>query len=650
MNKLDNFPTPYCITLEESKDRQQNIVNQFKKYNVDVILYQSKRFSDSNDIIIGKYVHQLNDGTKGCAVSHIKAIKKWYESTDESYGFFCEDDLSLETINYWDFTWEEFIEKIPEDAECIQLLTIRSDFNTYNLRERYWNDWGATAYIITREYAKKIIDKYLIDNEYKLELETDIMPLVENILFTELGKVYTVPLFVEDISFQSTFKKEDDDDINDGQKNNHYNAHTIVLNYWKNMTKTDIEELLTTYCQDPENAIFNFNLGLWYINHGHTAPALSYFLRCSERSTESNLTYESLLWSHHCYEKQGTRDSTAKTLLHHAVCLLPKRPEAYFLLSKFHEIRQQWQDAYTIASLGITFSEECENLSTDVGYPGFYGLYFEKAVSAYWWGKGDESRELFQQIKNNYELVEPYYSAVQENLTRLGSCHVTEDTFRYNPKKYNKLRRKFPGAENIDKNYSQVFQDMFILSMLNGKRNGLYLEIGAQRPFYINNTALLETKFDWKGISIEIDENLCKEFAQERNNPIVCQDATTINYSKLLSEYTDQKVFDYLQVDCEPSKTTFEILTSIPFEEYKFAVVTYEHDHYVDLTNSYRTKSRRFLTAMGYKLCVNDVSPNDKCPFEDWWYHPDLIDPDVLSKMISTEKEINHILPYIFPH
>ena len=182
MNKLDNFPTPYCITLEESKDRQQNIVNQFKKYNVDVILYQSKRFSDSNDIIIGKYVHQLNDGTKGCAVSHIKAIKKWYESTDESYGFFCEDDLSLETINYWDFTWEKFIEKIPEDAECIQLLTIRSDFNTYNLRERYWNDWGATAYIITREYAKKIIDKYLIDNEYIIR-----RPYKFNKVYTQLG-------------------------------------------------------------------------------------------------------------------------------------------------------------------------------------------------------------------------------------------------------------------------------------------------------------------------------------------------------------------------------------------------------------------------------------------------------------------------------
>ena len=32
-----------------------------------------------------------------------------------------------------DFTWEQFIEKIPEDAECVQLLTIRGNFDTFEL-------------------------------------------------------------------------------------------------------------------------------------------------------------------------------------------------------------------------------------------------------------------------------------------------------------------------------------------------------------------------------------------------------------------------------------------------------------------------------------------------------------------------------------
>ena len=104
----------------------------------------------------------MNPGTIGCAVSHLKAIKKWYDETDESYAFFCEDDLSLETVEYWNFTWEEFVESIPEDADCVQLLCLRESgsFSDFRFRRREWNDWSVTAYIITRDYAEKIIKNH----------------------------------------------------------------------------------------------------------------------------------------------------------------------------------------------------------------------------------------------------------------------------------------------------------------------------------------------------------------------------------------------------------------------------------------------------------------------------------------------------------
>ena len=35
-------------------------------------------------------------------------------------------------------------------------------------------------------------------------------------------------------------------------------------------------------------------------------------------------------------------------------------------------------------------------------------------------------------------------------------------------------------------------QDIFVLSMLNGKKNGVYVEIGADQPRVISNTYLLE--------------------------------------------------------------------------------------------------------------------------------------------------------------
>ncbi len=59
---------------------------------------------------------------------------------------------------------------------------------------------------------------------------------------------------------------------------------------------------------------------------------------------------------------------------------------------------------------------------------------------------------------------------------------------------------------------------MFVLSMLNGKKNGTYLEIGAGSYYYGNNTYLLEKSFDWNGISIDINESLSIDFNNNRNN------------------------------------------------------------------------------------------------------------------------------------
>ena len=136
-------------------------------------------------------------------------------------------------------------------------------------------------------------------------------------------------------------------------------------------------------------------------------------------------------------------------------------------------------------------------------------------------------------------------------------------------------------------------------------------------------------------------------FEEQRNNTILCKDATQVDYGKLLKEY-NTNVIDYLQVDIEPSKTTFEALLAIPFDDYKFAIVTYEHDHYVDMTNSYRGKSRKYLKFMGYEMVVSNVSPTEWSPFEDWWYHPDLVDPQMVELMKDADDTITDIRKYMF--
>ena len=591
-NKLKNFPRVYYVSLEESTDRQINLKKQFDEYGVSINGVISKRFYESDDVVTGAYAHQLNDGTKGCAVSHLKAIKNWYETTNEDYVFLCEDDLSLKTVEYWDFTWEEFISNLPSDWDIIQLLTIRNDFVDFQIRERYWNDWGATAYIIKRDYAKKLIDTYIKEKSYHLEIpNSSVMPLVENILFATLGKIYTVPLFIEDITFNSTFRKDQDDDVNNGQKNNHYLASEIVLNYWKTKNKftsmsnseMEIEKLLEIYCLDTENPENNFNLGVWYENSGHTAPAVSYYLRCAEiaSETDSLLAYEALIRGSYCYDKQGTRDNSARSLLWQAQVFLPNRPEAYFLLARFAEKRGWWQDCYSTAHLALTYCDFNQpSLRTDIEYPGHYGLIFEKAISAWWWGKHNECISLFTDILTSYENVKiEYIKSIHDNLNMMGiEIPISKSSNQLIQNNKFSLSETFDWSEltyediiTIDR---EIIHEQVYRFWRDVKENDIVVDIGASvGPFVCS---ILPNK-PRKVYCVEPSKTLLKSLAKNcveylmdyTDNPLVytnhaiidesidevnifghSRDFTGITFNEFIKNYNLQKV-NFLKIDCE---------------------------------------------------------------------------------------------------
>jgi len=405
---------------------------------------------------------------------------------------------------------------------------------------------------------------------------------------------------------------------------------------------------LIEFSLDTENGEKNYNLAKWYENQGHTAPALTYYLRASERSDDEDLSYVSLIKGYYCYNSQGSRDNSAKILLQNAISFYPERPEAYFLLSQFYEKQENWQEAYIYSSIGLkNCNHNLPNLIDDVGYPGKYGLIFQKAVCGYWWGKGQEARVLFQDLINNYKMEKKYYDLVVSNITRLGSG-PKEIVFRqYTKENYDTLKFKFDGCELIEENYSQVYQDMFTLFMHNGKRNGTYLEVGSGDPFWLNNTYLLETKFGWSGVGIEYDISLCQKYSENRTSKVICKDAHQVNFRELLKNKFDTTEIDYLQLDCEPSESTYRILKSLPLDEYKFAVITYEHDYYVDISRTYRDKSREYLKSKGYELVVSNVSPTTWSSFEDWWVHPDLVSRERIDQIKNTDDSVKKIDDYM---
>jgi hypothetical protein len=135
------------------------------------------------------------------------------------------------------------MDNLPSDWQCVQLMSIKENLSEVKLRKREWDDWSVTAYIITREYAKKIIDAYCIgENEYDFTIQrADIMPIIENLIY-DLDTTYCIPLFAENTSFISTFHKVT---MEDEHKKDHLSSAKFVIDWWKTNGKTvDIKDLM----------------------------------------------------------------------------------------------------------------------------------------------------------------------------------------------------------------------------------------------------------------------------------------------------------------------------------------------------------------------------------------------------------------------
>ncbi len=408
-----------------------------------------------------------------------------------------------------------------------------------------------------------------------------------------------------------------------------------------------IQPHLLEYIKDPTDPERNFAIGLEYDLLGQSASAISFFLRTAERTNDELLRYECLLRAALCFERQGSRNFTVKGLLLHAVAIQPKRPEAYYHLSRFYERKSEdghWNESYTAASIGESVAENIESgLRTNLNYPGRDAIRFQKALSSWHCGLCDESRSLFKELMSSKELSEDYKKIIYSNLKYMSS-YVEIPFDHYEPSKHHKLRHNFPGSETIEKNYSEAYQDLFVLSMLNGKRDGTFIEIGAGRPFYGNNTALLEKQFNWRGISIDLDE---RQVSTERSTPFLIKNALEIDYAKIIREMNLGPAVDYLQLDCDPAEVTFEILKKIPFDEYKFKVITFEHDHYNTDRKDLRELSREFLKSKGYTLVVNDIAPDEWRNYEDWWVCAEYISKDILNKMILINDKVKKGEDYV---
>ena len=205
-----------------------------------------------------------------------------------------------------------------------------------------------------------------------------------------------------------------------------------------------------------------------------------------------------------------------------------------------------------------------------------------------------------------------------------------------------RLKKSFSGVERVTENYSQALQDIFVLTMLNGKENGTYVEIGGAHPININNTYLLEKTFGWSGISFEINQDLAKFYNTKRNNKCICTDATQVNYSEVFEDNNLPNQIDYLQIDIDPSFQSLASLKKIDLKNYRFSVITFETDAYQGST-AVLEQSRSILQGNGYQLVASNVK-NCGHAFEDWYVDPNTVTTDMWIALQSDNMESTQIL------
>lgn len=394
-----------------------------------------------------------------------------------------------------------------------------------------------------------------------------------------------------------------------------------------------LQKLLNEHALDPKNPYKIYDLAREYDRIENGAMAVSLFLKAADLAKDKLLEYKSMLGVARCYDRQGNRRYTVEGALLDAAAHLPSRPEAYYFLSKFYAAGQIWKQSYFYACAGL---ELAENTDIDVGYPGRKALATLKAISKWYITGTQEGKLALFDLKFRTVLDKENSEEVNKLLDHIWY----PDTIPYSADDFNRFKFLFPGLEKIYNNYSKHFQDLFVLSVFNGKKNGTYLEIGSGDPFVHNNTALLETEFGWKGISIDNSPALCYNFKQNRHNTVICADAREIGFEELFDKHCVDPVVDYLQIDCD--EASIEILKKLPLSTHKFGVITFEHDCY-RLGTEIRDEARAILKKNGYILLVNDVAFTEVCSYEDWYVHPDVVE---INPSMRSKKDINFVWDY----
>ena len=148
-----------------------------------------------------------------------------------------EDDVDLQIVKNWNFTWKDFYALVPYDYDVIQLAIICTGPLHVALHKRFVNDFSTASYMITRHHAEKIVKHHVRKDKYKLDQGVKPRAVADDLIYNS-GNTFSIPLFLYRIALGSSIHPEHVDFF-------HKSSHDGLLQFWTQTgCNLDINELM----------------------------------------------------------------------------------------------------------------------------------------------------------------------------------------------------------------------------------------------------------------------------------------------------------------------------------------------------------------------------------------------------------------------
>lgn len=222
MEKLKGLPKVRYLNLDNRIDRKDYMEKQFEYWGIDYERISTSDYTEKNidewkHLFIGheyfeeSYLKQRSNSICN-SLSHIRMIQKWFHNTNEPYLLMMEDDYDLNLIKFWNFDWDTLMNNIPIDHDCIQIGYESCDFIRFFLYPKPPHGTYFGPCLITRRYAKKIIDVYTEGEKVQLIMKskdydhmgTNLNMLTADYYICSSGRTYCIPLIPQNPNIPSS--------------------------------------------------------------------------------------------------------------------------------------------------------------------------------------------------------------------------------------------------------------------------------------------------------------------------------------------------------------------------------------------------------------------------------------------------------------